>query len=216
VQKQEIRRLLEEKNKEKLLGWAESDRSAVRTLTSLLFDAEPTISYRAAEALGWVSALEFQKRPEKVRQLLRRLFWMMNDESGNVGWRAPEAIGEILFNNPPLITEYAPVLGSYLNEEPFEKGVRIAISRTAEVDGDALRNLAGVLAGSLDSGDANIRGLSIMALTVIGDTSAESKIKALSDDNDSFSFYDFKAGQFAALKVSEAVQAYITSISSTR
>ena len=96
MQKQEIRKLLEEKNKEELLGWAKSDRSAVRTLTSLLFDPEPLISYRAAEALGWVSALEFQKRPEKVRQLLRRLFWMMNDESGNVGWRAPEAIGEIL------------------------------------------------------------------------------------------------------------------------
>ncbi|UCD94569.1 MAG: HEAT repeat domain-containing protein, partial [Candidatus Zixiibacteriota bacterium] len=209
MQKQEIRRFLEAKEKTGLLKWAESDRSAVRTLTSLLFDSEPLISYRAAEAMGWVSALEFRKRPEKVRQLLRRLFWMMNDESGNVGWRAPETIGEVLANNPPLIEEYAAVLGSYLNEEPFEKGVRIAIIRAAGVNREAFRNLTGALVKSLDSEDPAIRGLSIMALKATGDAAAKNKIKSLSDDYDSFSLYDFKAGKFAVMKVSKAAESYL-------
>jgi HEAT repeat protein len=212
VKKEEICQLLLARDKERLTRWAESDRSAVRTLTSLLFDADPLISYRATETLGWVSALKFRRRPEKVRQLLRRLFWMMNDESGNVGWRAPETIGEILANNPSLITEYAAVLGSYLNEEPFEKGVRIAISRAAKVNGEAFRALAGRLAGSLDSDDAGIRGLSIMALEEIGDDSAENKIGPLRGDCDSFSFYDFEAGRFSAKKVSEAAESYIRSV----
>ena len=77
------------------------------------------------------------------------------------------------------------------------------------MNGAAFSNLTGVLAGSLGSGDADIRGLSVIALTAIGDTSAENKIKALSDDHDSFSFYDFKAGQFATFKVSAAAEAYL-------
>jgi len=67
---------------------------------SLLFDRDKVICFRASEALGKVAAMEADKDLEPVRDLLRRLFWMMNDESGNTCWYAPEAIGEILYNVP--------------------------------------------------------------------------------------------------------------------
>ena len=33
--------------------------------------------------------------PEKVRPLVKRFIWWMNDESGGIGWSSAPAMGEI-------------------------------------------------------------------------------------------------------------------------
>ena len=44
--------------------------------------------------------------PEYVRIHLRRLFWLLSDKLGRIGWRAPEAIGEILACCPGKFDEF--------------------------------------------------------------------------------------------------------------
>jgi len=49
---------------------------------------------------------------EFVREFCRRLLWTLNDESGNVAWMAPQALGAILAVNHEALPEFlAPLLG---------------------------------------------------------------------------------------------------------
>jgi hypothetical protein len=103
-----------------------------RIIFSSLYKDDPSLKQLAIEALGCYSKVRAQEDLESVRHLLRRLFWMMNEESGNQMRNAPEAIGEILFNVPALIQEYEPILASFANEEPFKEGISWAMARIQE------------------------------------------------------------------------------------
>jgi hypothetical protein len=61
----------------------------------------------------------------------------LTDESGGIGWRAPECIGEILYHNPNQFAAFIPLLHSLLDLEPedaprFRLSVQRAIARLAE------------------------------------------------------------------------------------
>ena len=64
--------------------------SAVGPLLSFLL-LSPCLRHRAAVALGAVVAGLEREQPEAVRNIMRRLMWHMNEESGNIGWGIPEA-----------------------------------------------------------------------------------------------------------------------------
>ena len=132
--KGEIRELLERRDTERLLDWAGSMRNPRRTLLSLTYDASELIRWRAIEAIGKVCAQDAASNPDKVRDFVRRLLWLMNDESGGLGWRSPEIIGEILVNVPDFIKEFGALLPAYLVEEPFEAGAHLALYRVAQID----------------------------------------------------------------------------------
>jgi len=54
---------------------------------------------------------------ESARVIMRRLMWSLNDESGGIGWGAPEAMGEIMARHEQLTKEYSAILGSYIRED---------------------------------------------------------------------------------------------------
>jgi len=107
-------------------GWP-----AVRVLVSLLCSADAQLRLAAARALGRVSALLAEKEPEKVRDLLRRLFWSTNDESGASGLGVPEAIAEIIAARPDLWAEYVGPLLVLLDEPGLATGTLAAARRLA-------------------------------------------------------------------------------------
>lgn len=129
--KLEVRAFLDAGDTAGLLGWADSEgqRIALRTLQSLLFDGEEAIRWRAAEGLGRVAARVAEEDLDRVRVVVRGLFWSMNDESGNLIRFAPQAIGEILARVPELQPEYEKNLAAFRDESPFEEGVRWALRR---------------------------------------------------------------------------------------
>lgn len=77
---------------------------------------EPLLRHRAAAALGRVVARLAESRPEDMRNVMRRLMWHMNEESGNIGWGIPEAFGEIAAACPQAGKEFHRVLISYIIE----------------------------------------------------------------------------------------------------
>jgi hypothetical protein len=201
--KEILRNILLERDIIALIKWAKRTRNPIRTLTSFQFDNDPLICMRSVEALGKVATL-YDSEPEILRRLLRRLFWMMNDESGNVGWYAPEAIGEILRNVAPLIPEYAPMLPSFLAEEPFEKGVRIAIARVAEIDKSPFNSpVRQKLIRDLEDPRPEIRGTSIVALKALAAVEAAGQVKALRDDGAKIELYDFSLGIIKSIAISD-------------
>jgi len=169
--KSELRRYLLDRDMPALEELARGRKNILRTLSSSLYDSEPLVRWRAIEALGKVAGVIYLTDPEKIRRQIRRILWLMNDESGGICWKGPEAVGEIIFNNPVLVEEYGSILLSYLNEEPFEAGTRNAVSRVARIAPEIFAAGVPVIIDSLKSENPSIRGFSVKALTALEDGS---------------------------------------------
>jgi len=92
-------------------------RRVINPLFGLFCSGDEFLRWRAITAAGAVIARLADTRLEDARVLMRRLMWTLNDESGGIGWGAPEAMGEAMARNPRLTKEYANILVSYLNPD---------------------------------------------------------------------------------------------------
>lgn len=127
--KEQLLAILERGDLREVAGMVPS-RGLLRKLAALLNHPSARVRWRAVLALG-LAARAFERSDEAPREILRSLFWSMNDESGNLCRMAPEAAGEILSARPDLAREYGYLLPQYLVEEPFETGTLWALCRMA-------------------------------------------------------------------------------------
>lgn len=109
---------------------------SINPLFSFIQNTNEEIKWRAVRAMGKVVAQMASDNLESARVVMRRLMWSLNDESGGIGWGAPEAMGEIMAQDRRLETEYKKILLSYVDEkgnflehEPLRKGAVWAIKR---------------------------------------------------------------------------------------
>ena len=150
-------------------------RKAINPLIALLCATGDLLRWRAIRALGMLVAELAQKDAESARIVMRRLIWSLNDESGGIGWGAPEAMGEIMARSEKLAREYAPILISYiradgnpLENEPLERGALWGIGRLAQVRPELVRPWEDDVALHLASADAAKRGLAASCLGSLG------------------------------------------------
>ena len=179
------------------------DRSPFRILQPLLHHPDPVLRWRAIEAMGIVAACKAETDIEAVRDLIRRLFWTMNDESGNLIRTAPEAIGEILFRIPGLIPEYVPNLTGFLREEPFERGVHFALARLAAKNPGAVEPFAGEFIPSLSDPDPYIRAYASFILKKL--SKSEMIPEKLGLEGKKLEIYDFDSGQIVEIGAEEVL-----------
>jgi hypothetical protein len=185
--------------------WARRDGRTKDTFVALLYEQDELLCWRAIEAIGRVAAVIAEADLEPVRGLLRRLLWSMNDESGTLGRRSPEAIGEILANVPPLIDEFGVLLPAFLWEEPFERGTHWAVARVARLRPEIYADRVDELMPSLQAEDPYIRGCAVLALGALGAGSSVGSAAALRDDRAGLRLYDFESGQMCETSVAEVV-----------
>jgi hypothetical protein len=197
--------LLRERDLPAIGEWARRDGRTKDTFVALLYQQDELLCWRAIEAIGRVSAAIAEADLEAVRGLLRRLLWSMNDESGSLGWRSPEAIGEILANVPPLIDEFGMLLPAFLWEEPFERGTHWAVARLARLRPDIYVGRIDELTPSLQAEDSYIRGFAVLALGVLGTESSVASAASLRNDRARLRLYDFESGQMCETSVAELV-----------
>ena len=123
----------------------------LRYLVGRLYSDDEQAKWRSVRALGVVAADHEIVSDERARDLLRRFFWALNDESGAVPYGVPEAIGEMLAVRSELQTTFLPLLCAQLSEEdmaqtgPIERGVIWALGRVgppvAETSAEAVAAL---------------------------------------------------------------------------
>ncbi|WP_459916725.1 DVU0298 family protein [Desulfocicer niacini] len=120
-------------------------RRAVNALFTYIQHTTESVKWRAVRAMGRVVAAMATEKPEQARVFMRRLMWSLNDESGGIGWGAPEAMGEIMARNKTLAREYRNILvsytnpqGNYLEYEPLRQGADWAMDRVRGVYPDFL------------------------------------------------------------------------------
>ncbi len=89
----------------------------VHPVLSLLYQREETIFPKAVELCGWIVQRLWNEDREAARNVIRRLFWSLNEESGAIGWGAPEALGAIIASSESIAREYARLLISLLRSQ---------------------------------------------------------------------------------------------------
>ncbi len=85
-------------------------------LFSGLLSIDETTRWHCVTAMGYTVAKISRRDPERGRIVMRRLMWSLNDESGGIGWGAPECMAEIMAVHEGLADEFHPILFSYLVE----------------------------------------------------------------------------------------------------
>jgi len=171
-------------------------RRVVRPLLSFLCSPEEIVKWRAVRALGVVVSRLAEEDMESARVVVRTLMWSLAEESGGMGWGAPEAMGEIMARHQGLAAEYRHVLLSYAREDGNRldndlllRGVLWGLGRLAQARPGQAGDLARHLEPFLDSADAALRGLAWWALDRTGWAPSPARARALRGDQAEFSLY---------------------------
>jgi hypothetical protein len=151
---------------------------------------------------------------------MRRLLWSLNDESGGIGWGAPEAMAEIMIQNEVLFQEYVHMLLSYMREDgpdlfqdgnylelpQLQRGVVWGVGRLAGKYSDLLteKGVVDDLLPYLCSPDAPVRGISAWALGILRARSAREPMQRLLNDNGFVNIYH--QGEIVETTVSKVVR----------
>lgn len=173
-----------------------SARKVINPLFALLNNADPAIKWAAVTAAGAVVTNLADQDLEGARNIMRRIMWNLNDESGGIGWGLPEVMGEILARHETLADEFTRILVSYANEEAnylehegLQRGLLWGIGRLAQVEPDRLSDAVPHLMRYLDSPDAAVRGHAAWVMGLVRSGEARTRLEALRDDQSEFQIY---------------------------
>ncbi len=193
---------------------AEQQRRVLSWLVTLTYEPDPLLSWRAIEAFGVAAAHIAEHDPEFVRVHLRRLLWLLSDESGGIGWRAPELLGDVLHRQPGQFPDFLPLLASLLDMEPedairFRAGWLWAIGRVAEVAPEAMAAALPWVAPCLDDADPQVRGLAVWCLGRLGRRDILAARPELLDENSPVTLYC--AGELSSVCMGELARSALES-----
>ncbi|MCK5479859.1 MAG: HEAT repeat domain-containing protein [Gammaproteobacteria bacterium] len=170
----------------------------INPLIGALCSTNETARWHAIGALGPVIAQLADRDMEAARVVMRRFMWSLNDESGGIGWGAPEAMAEIMVCHDGLADEYAHMLVAYMREDGFhleleqlQRGLMWGLGRLAQDKPDLLNSKDAVryLLPYLDSFDTMVRGLAARTLGLLHAKESTPLLEKLVDDPAPLRFY---------------------------
>jgi len=163
---------------ESIIGTGISPVKMINPLLCFLYDTRDLIRWRAVRGVGLTVSEIAKKALEPARVIMRRLIWSLNDESGGIGWGAPEAMGEIMAENEDLAREYHRILVSYIDKsgnllenDALERGAMWGICRLAQKRPELLREWTGPVLAQLKSSDPVKKGLALKTLLFLAESS---------------------------------------------
>ncbi len=188
-------------------------------LFAALCSEDEEIKWPAVTAMGFLVADLAGRDLDGARNILRRMMWSLNEESGGIGWGLPEAIGEILARNDGLAREYAPFLvsylrpgGNFLDFEPLLQGALWAVARLAESHPQILQSLDAHsrLLPFLNSPNASARGYAILALGRIGKKESLQALEAFLQDETEIPLYENQ--EFRRVRISQLARKALSAV----
>ncbi len=181
------------------------EHGLVNPLFSALYRPEEMLRWHTVTIFGEVLDRLAKKDMEAARIVMRRYLWSLNDESGGIGWGAPEAMAEAMYHHDGLCDEYLHMLMSYMRQDgPLEHqdgnflelpglqcGVLWGIGRLAERRAETLIEKSAVpdLLAYLVSQDPTVLGLAARALGLLGGSDFFNELQPLLDDKRSVRLY---------------------------
>lgn len=182
-----------------------STNEVVNPLFSALCSPSELVKWHAVTAFGWVVPKMAAVSIESARIIMRRFLWSLNDESGGIGWGAPEAMAEIMAKDQQLADEYLHMLisysrddgperfqdGNYLELPMLQRGLLWGVGRLCFTRKEQMQDtgIGCELKAYLRSTDGPVRGLALWALSFLEDRSARSEAVRLQTDAAELSIY---------------------------
>lgn len=222
--KQQVLELLDQEDLAEIeRGLAALDaKEAVNALIAAICRSEERLRWHAVTAMGWTVARLADEEMEAARIIMRRLLWSLNEESGGIGWGAPEAMAEIFCCHAELADEYVHMFlsymrpdgelphqdGNFLEHETLQRGLLWAAGRLAQCRRELAfsKGMADDLPQYLDSSDGAVRGLAARAIGLLGRCSCPERLEKLRTDCSSLRLYS--NGQLRTVRAGDlAVQA---------
>lgn len=204
------------------------ERDLLNPLFSALSRPDEMTRWHAVSVFGQVVPRLADQEMEAARIVMRRFLWSLNDESGGIGWGAPEAMAEIMLHHHGLAGEYLHMLISYLRPDgplahqdgnyielpALQRGVvwgigRLAAGRAQEL---AARGVTADLLACLRSGDGGVRGLAVWALGGLQGGWVSERLLPLANDAASVRLYD--QGRIRVVTVAELVREALAGLNS--
>ena len=176
--RKELQKILAASEREAVLAFTRpySLEQLTGPIFSQFYHPSELVKFRSISLLGAVAARTEPVSIERVRILMRKLMWYLNEESGGMGWGAPEAMGEVMMNCERMGLEFGSILvsyldpdGNYLEHEALQTGVLWGIGTLVEkvmpYDPD---NLLHLITPFLGADDAVKRGFAARAVLNMG------------------------------------------------
>lgn len=185
---------------------------AVNPVISFFCSADKVLRWRSVTAIGEIVEETIRQDGfEKARIIIRRLMWTLNEESGGVGWGAPEAMGEIMARVPKLAEEYHRILfsyiddhGNYLDYAPLREGVLWGIDRLAQVRPEMCIEAVGLTGDYLAADTPFARGIAAVIAGRLKNRSAKERLRVLTADTALFELY--QGGYFKQKTIGSAAE----------
>jgi hypothetical protein len=113
--KQTVDALLLQGDSNELLRLCQTDERYWHALRLYFYETDENLRWPAIEAVAELMGRWWhESRRERVHEYIRRLLWLLNDESGGMGWSAPETIAETIIRIPELLEPYGHIMISYV------------------------------------------------------------------------------------------------------
>jgi len=138
--KQRLVQALESNDNETVRTLALQSRKMFSVLVRLAYDKTTLIGWRSIRATGHVASLYVKNNYDFLRDAIRKLLWSLSDESGGIGWSAPEILGEIVSADPGKMSDVIPLIADIfsMEERVFRPGVLYALKRIGETKPEAV------------------------------------------------------------------------------
>jgi len=203
--KKEVKDLLKQRDYDRLLNLCEKDEHFRKELHFHLYGIDERFLWPAIEATGKLMHRWWQSgRENKVREYIRNLFWSITDESGGIGWSAPQTIAEIIANIPILLDPYGSMMVAHAFEEPsLVRGGLWGIGRLGKEVADSVNFFQDRVLAAFHIDDAETLGLAAWAMGEVGFKPALPFLERLTDRRETIriyikgDFYEKPLGQWA-------------------
>ncbi len=160
---------LEKGDIETVLSLAANNRRILSLLVRFAYDKDTLVGWRAIKAIGLAARVLVRTDYEFLRETCRKLLWSLTDESGGIGWAAPEILGEIVSADPRRFSDIIPLIAEVydIEEKTFRPGVLYALGRVAEVAPDLVMPFKDLISRALSEGEPASRVFAIDLLKIL-------------------------------------------------
>lgn len=192
-------------------------KETVNALFSAICQVDDRLRWHGISGMGVMVARLADEDMEEARIMMRRLLWSLNDESGGIGWGAPESMAEIMHYHAGLAREYIHMLisytrpdgpeleqdGNFLEHETLQRGLLWGLDRLCAARRDLLleKGLPADIPPYLDSADDVVRGLAVRLCGQLVIDATSERILGLTKDPATIALYE--NGRFLSLTVGE-------------
>lgn len=181
------------------------EHGLVNPLFSAIYRSEEVLRWHGVTLFGEALSRLADKDMEAARIVMRRFIWSLNDESGGIGWGAPETMAEGIFHHDRLCEEYVHMLisytrpdgpldhqdGNYLELPALQRGLLWGLGRVAEKRAELLleKDVVKDVIPYLSSDDTLVRAFAARTLGLLRAAESWKPLEKLQTDQHPVRFY---------------------------